>query len=416
MDVRLSRGRKRSERRLLLLQEELVVAKLQRGTSVRPQLRLALDQLWVLSHGEEAAGEEEEEEGSREDRTSIILAWPTGSCVATFGSCWLSCGTKDQRRRGYSAKLPAGQRFRSCARPWTAARTSTWGRSQPALLLAVLLKVSASDLLMEELLAGLGRSKAHLQPLALQDFLRSIPAKLLASHLYEDWMDAMERTSRQAKVEELKAVAEKLPAANLLLLKRLLSLLQHIGHNASASRMTSRNLATCLGPSLLSPPNEDLLPLEAALEVTAKVNVLVEFLIENCADICAQEMPGLSCPPAEESPAPLDTSTGLPLEEESGPAGSADTEHQAKAFVDTPPSLPVLHKEAQVDMVVGLEMEEVPVPLPPITPESTIDAQGKVSEQLCGAWLPTGVKPPMSDPREDSNSLKELNADCDAIA
>lgn len=50
---------------------------------------------------------------------------------------------------------------------------------------------------------------------------------------------------------------------------------------------------------------------------------------------------------------------GLPLEEESGPAGSADTEHQAKAFVDTPPSLPVLHKEAQVDMVVGLEMEEV---------------------------------------------------------
>ena len=77
--------------------------------------------------------------------------------------------------------------------------------SQPALLLAVILKVSASDLQLEELLAGLQRSKAHLQPLALQDFLRSIPTKLLLIDLYEDWMAAMERASKQAKVEELKA-------------------------------------------------------------------------------------------------------------------------------------------------------------------------------------------------------------------
>ena len=54
------------------------------GTSLRPQLRLALDQLWVLSGGKEAAGEEEEEAGSDEDSTSLILTWPTGSCVATF--------------------------------------------------------------------------------------------------------------------------------------------------------------------------------------------------------------------------------------------------------------------------------------------------------------------------------------------
>ena len=62
-----------------------------------------------------------------------------------------------------------------------------------------------------------------------------------------------------------------MPAANLLLLKPLLSLLQHIGRNAGTSRMTSSNLAICVGPSLLSPPNEDLLPLEAMLEVTEKV-------------------------------------------------------------------------------------------------------------------------------------------------
>ena len=59
-----------------------------RGTSLRPQLRLALDQLWVLSGGKEAAREEEEEEeegGSAEDGSSLIFSWPTGSCIATFG-------------------------------------------------------------------------------------------------------------------------------------------------------------------------------------------------------------------------------------------------------------------------------------------------------------------------------------------
>ena len=58
-----------------------------RGTSVWPQLHLALDQLWVLSSGKEAAADEEEqeEEGTDEDSASIILVWPTGSCVATFG-------------------------------------------------------------------------------------------------------------------------------------------------------------------------------------------------------------------------------------------------------------------------------------------------------------------------------------------
>ena len=71
-------------------------------------------------------------------------------------------------------------------------------------------------------------------------------------------------------------VAEKLPAANLLLLKRLLRLLQHIGHNAATSRMSCSNLAICIGPNLLSPPEEDLLPLEALLEVTEKVRCIEE--------------------------------------------------------------------------------------------------------------------------------------------
>ncbi|KAM6229510.1 uncharacterized protein M6G45_015701 [Spheniscus humboldti] len=110
-DVRLTRGRKRSERRLLLLEEELVIAKLQHGgTTPRPQLCLALDQLWVVSGGKEAAGEEEEqeEEGSNEDRTSIILIWPTGSYNQQEQT---RCG--DQKRRRQSV----GSRWREVVLP-----------------------------------------------------------------------------------------------------------------------------------------------------------------------------------------------------------------------------------------------------------------------------------------------------------
>ncbi|CAN0327490.1 unnamed protein product, partial [Bubo scandiacus] len=77
--------------------------------------------------------------------------------------------------------------------------------SQPALLLAAILKVSASALRLEELLAGPECSKAHLEPWALQDFLRSIPCQLLVTDLYEDWMAAMQKASREEKIWELRA-------------------------------------------------------------------------------------------------------------------------------------------------------------------------------------------------------------------
>ncbi|XP_074878426.1 T-cell activation Rho GTPase-activating protein-like, partial [Buteo buteo] len=204
----------------------------------------------------------------------------------------------------------------------------------------------------------LGNQPALLLAAVLKDFLRSIPDKLLVTHLYEDWMAAMERTSKEEKVSELKAVAEKLPAANLFLLKRLLSLLQHIGRNAATSRMSCSNLAICLGPNLLSPPDEDLLPLQAMLEVTEKVNTLALFMIENCGDIVGEEVAGRSCPSAGESPAPTDGATDLPLEEQSGPAGRGDQGHQAEAILHASPSLGVL-KGAGGDMVAESKTTEV---------------------------------------------------------
>ncbi|XP_051482510.1 uncharacterized protein LOC127387776 [Apus apus] len=116
-DVQLTRGRKRSKRRLLLFQEELVVAKLQGGTTLRPQLCLALDQLWVFSCGKEEVREQEEKEGgSKEDGTSLLFSWPRGSCIVDFGSqelkeLWLGTlrGTPEGARGGRVNLLPSVQ-------------------------------------------------------------------------------------------------------------------------------------------------------------------------------------------------------------------------------------------------------------------------------------------------------------------
>ncbi|KAM6086458.1 T-cell activation Rho GTPase-activating protein-like [Theristicus caerulescens] len=126
-------------------------------------------------------------------------------------------------------------------------------------------------LYMGDYLAGTGCPNPHLNLLALQDFLRNIPSKLLSADLYEKWMQALEKPSKQEKIEELKEVAEKLPRPNLVLLKHLLSLLHHISQNAETNRMDSSNLAICVGPNMLSPETDNALPLEVQKEMNDKV-------------------------------------------------------------------------------------------------------------------------------------------------
>ncbi|NXN32857.1 TAGAP protein, partial [Nycticryphes semicollaris] len=149
----------------------------------------------------------------------------------------------------------------------------------------------------------------HLLAVVLKDFLRNIPSKLLSDDLYEKWMQALEKPSKQEKTEELKEVADKLPRPNLLLLKHLLSLLHHISQNAKTNRMDSSNLAICLGPNMLSPETNNTLPLEVQKEMNDKVTVLVEFLINNCSEIFGEDIALPACASAEESLEHTDSST-----------------------------------------------------------------------------------------------------------
>ncbi|KAJ7409626.1 T-cell activation Rho GTPase-activating protein isoform X1 [Willisornis vidua] len=154
------------------------------------------------------------------------------------------------------------------------------------------------------------RSKSvHLLAVVLKDFLRNIPSKLLSADLYEKWMQALEKPSKQEKIEELKEVADKLPKPNLVLLKHLLSLLHHISQNAETNRMDSSNLAICVGPNMLSPEMDNTLPLEVQKEMNDKVTVLVEFLINNCSEIFEEDIAFPVCALPEESPGHTDSST-----------------------------------------------------------------------------------------------------------
>ncbi|NXA69432.1 TAGAP protein, partial [Mohoua ochrocephala] len=149
----------------------------------------------------------------------------------------------------------------------------------------------------------------HLLAVVLKDFLRNIPSKLLSADLYEKWMQALEKPSKQEKIEELKEVADKLPRPNLVLLKHLLSLLHRISQNAETNRMDSGNLAICIGPNMLSPGTDNALPLEVQKEMNDKVTALVEFLINNCWEIFEEDVAFLACALAEESPEHTDSST-----------------------------------------------------------------------------------------------------------
>ncbi|XP_052641589.1 T-cell activation Rho GTPase-activating protein-like [Harpia harpyja] len=316
---------------------------------------LCQGQLQVLSSRKGAAGGAAgEEEG--EPTTSLVLVWPCGSCVVTFRP---PEGVEGAR----VTQLPSIKLLlkelsgRNAATTLHASSLERLVERQAEDLLALLhehgpstegiFRLAASERASQELREALDSGAevrlesqpAHLLAVVLKDFLRKIPSKLLEAELYEEWMSALQKSSRQEKLAGLKEVAGKLPEANLLLLKRLLALLQNISRNAATSRMTAGNLAICVGPNLLSPPEEHTLPLDALVQVTGKVTRLVEFLIEHHGELFEEEeeeeeeeaAAGLAGASAEESPAPgaeAGTAEVPPVAPESEPPKSSSGERR----------------------------------------------------------------------------------------
>ncbi|XP_004701984.1 T-cell activation Rho GTPase-activating protein [Echinops telfairi] len=175
--------------------------------------------------------------------------------------------------------------------------------------------------LKEELNSGgavdLEGCPVHLLAAVFKDFLRSIPQKLLYRDLFEDWMDALARPCEEDRVEALQQVADKLPRANLELLKQLVYVLFLISKNAGTNKMDSSNLAICIGPNMLAPDSGQSLSLEAQRDLNYKVKTLVEFLIDHCFQVFGENIPAPSSITSDESLEHTDSSDGSTLQNDS---------------------------------------------------------------------------------------------------
>ncbi|CAM9630539.1 unnamed protein product [Bubo scandiacus] len=348
--VRVTQGRVTRERDLLLSRDTLVIAKSKTPEGVEgarvtqlPSIKPLIKELSRCNAVAtlRASSLERLVEGQAKWGDSAERVWersPAGSHAGVFAPLLLTAGGSRSRRRGMP--WPFARRGTSAAAEvpgpsGSAGSGALFGRPLAALcsqdgtlprpiqdLLALLhqhgpstegiFRLAASERALRELREALDTGaevQLESQPacvlaVLLKDFLRKIPSKLLEAHLYEEWMSALQKTSRQEKLAGLKEVASKLPEANLVLLKHLLALLQTISRNAATSRMTAGNLAICVGPNLLSPAEEHTLPLDVLVQATGKVTQLVEFLIDHHEELFGEEVAGLAGTSPEESPAP----------------------------------------------------------------------------------------------------------------
>ncbi|KAM4701044.1 rho GTPase-activating protein 20 [Discoglossus pictus] len=122
----------------------------------------------------------------------------------------------------------------------------------------------------------------------LKDFLRNIPGSIFSSKLYDKWVSVMDQGSEQDKIKSIKRLLEKLPQANVMLLRYLFGVLHCIEEHSEINQMTAFNLAVCIAPSLLWLPSPSSAEVEG--EFTRKVSVLVQFLIENCNMIFGHDL------------------------------------------------------------------------------------------------------------------------------
>ncbi|NXL81565.1 TAGAP protein, partial [Leptocoma aspasia] len=129
----------------------------------------------------------------------------------------------------------------------------------------------------------------HLLAVVLKDFLRNIPSKLLSSDLYEKWMQALEKPSKQEKIEELKEVNSPLDFKPRFCQKPPCSVLYKDSRQGQERIFSMSWLKWAV--------------------FCVQVTVLVEFLIDNCSEIFEGDIAFPACALAEESPEHTDSST-----------------------------------------------------------------------------------------------------------
>ncbi|XP_046692842.1 T cell activation RhoGTPase activating protein b [Silurus meridionalis] len=116
----------------------------------------------------------------------------------------------------------------------------------------------------------------------LKAFLRELPGSLLVAKHYAQWIKALEKEEIEERHAELRRIVSTLPKANIVLLKYLLCLLCRIIQQSEKNKMDPKNLATCIGPTLLQINSQDV-------STFGKVTTITQYLIENCGEIFGEK-------------------------------------------------------------------------------------------------------------------------------
>ena len=111
-----------------------------------------------------------------------------------------------------------------------------------------------------------------------QEFLRSLPNCLLDTRLYSKWVEAINCENQCETRDRIKALIKKLPEENVYLLQHFLFVLKEIASKSEENKMCSRNLAVCIGPSLLQPPSTKAIFTQSTREVSS-FRPLFRFII-----------------------------------------------------------------------------------------------------------------------------------------
>lgn len=112
-----------------------------------------------------------------------------------------------------------------------------------------------------------------------KQYLRELPEPLLTFDLYEDWIQASSITDRDARLQAIWTVCDRLPAPNKANLKYIVCFLAKIAENSEANKMSSSNIAIVLAPNVLWTDGDN-----SGLNVlhTGNSTTIVDSLVQHC--------------------------------------------------------------------------------------------------------------------------------------
>ncbi|XP_052036864.1 T-cell activation Rho GTPase-activating protein-like [Apodemus sylvaticus] len=172
--------------------------------------------------------------------------------------------------------------------------------------------LSACQALKEKLDAGkkvnLKKECVLVVASVLKEFLHNIQGSVLTSRLYDMWLGVLDQGNEEEKLAAVQSLLEQLPYPNVILLKKLFTMLYNIERHSSVNQMTAHSLSVCMAPCILCLPSSCNSGL--ATDISKEIS-LVKFLIENSLKIFGEDMvlcyyaSSVSCPDVEKAPCSL---------------------------------------------------------------------------------------------------------------